>query len=52
MEEEVKKYAKWVYDLLQGDDSEADEMWYSLESDGYVDDRSQVWLGDDDDDQS
>ena len=47
MEEEVEKYAQWCYELLNGDDTNSDEIWASLESDGFVD-RNELWLGEND----
>lgn len=48
MEEDIKKYALWCYELLNGDDSNADEIWETLEADGFIG-RNELWLGEDED---
>lgn len=50
MEEDLKKYAQWCYELLSGNDSNEAEIWETLISDGFVD-RNELWLGEGEDDE-
>ncbi len=48
MEEDLRRYAQWCYELLNGNDDNASEIWASLEADGFIGTKHN-WMEEDED---